>query len=616
MSQLVDIDPAGRARGLRWGIAAVVAAAIVSMWAGVVISIDQSRDTARKDMAAAAANLAFAFDEEVTHTLDNIAGTMDAVANRMRAEAPDMNIYAWSRQFPIVAGPIAGVGIVAPNGMLVAETGAAKSRPVDLSQKTYFRAPIDRKFSGLFIGSPVKAWIGDPMLIPIAKRIETRGGRVLGVLVFLVSPAKLTRLYRSIDLGENGRITLIGRHGVILSRFSKDSADGLDGIGESIAGRVSPEGVAENSQGSYVETSATDHVKRLFSYRRGADYPLVVSVGLDYESGLALAQAHAVTMSALAAVATLLLAGLACYLIREIGGRAKRDIELAAERSKLHAANLELQSANAELTASKQAVEVASQAKSLFLANMSHELRTPLNAIIGFSQLIRDHAMGPGKPVYADYASDIFGAGEHLLEIINNLLDISKIEAGKTEIRDETIELVEILSASRAAVRVQAQVKSIELVLDVPRGIPRLRGDALRLRQVFINLLSNAVKFTEAGQVTVTAVCDAAHGLTVMVIDTGIGMSEDEIAIALEPFGQVENAITKRHEGTGLGLSIARRLVELHGGRLAIASVKGSGTTISVHLPAERLVLALAEVGPEASAGRALSREPRSQRSA
>lgn len=143
MSHLDDIDPAGRACGLRLGIAAVVVAVIVSMWAGVVISIDQSRETALKDMEASAANLAFAFDEEVTHTLDNVAGTVDAVANRMRAEAPDMNIYAWSRQFPIVAGPIAGVGIIAPNGMLVAETGAAKSRPVDLSGKAYFRMPID-----------------------------------------------------------------------------------------------------------------------------------------------------------------------------------------------------------------------------------------------------------------------------------------------------------------------------------------------------------------------------------------------------------------------------------------------------------------------------------------
>jgi signal transduction histidine kinase len=616
MSLYLDVDPAGRARTLGLGIAAVVVAVIIAMWAAVAISITQSRDTALKDMEATATNLAFAFDEEVTHTLDNVAGTMDAVANRMRAQAPDMDLYAWSRQFPIVAGPIIAVGIAAPNGMLVAETTVPKAKRIDVAQKAYFRVPLDRSFTGLFIGGPVKSWVGDQMLIPVSQRVETHGGRTLGVLIFLVSPAKLTRLYRSIDLGENGRITLVGMHGLILSRFGKRSPDGLEGAGETAPDSTNPDFVAENSHGSFVAEDSGDHVKRLFSYRRGADYPLVVSVGVDYEAGLAVARAHAMTISALAAVATILLAGLAFYLIREIGSRARRDIELAAERSKLHAANLELQSANAELSTSKQAAEVASEAKSLFLANMSHELRTPLNAIIGFSQLIRDEAMGPGKPLYADYARDIFGAGEHLLEIINNLLDISKIEAGKTEIRDEVIDLAELIGVSLAAVRIQAQRKKLALILDMPPGIPRLRGDALRLRQVLINLLSNAVKFTESGDITVTAACDTAYGLTVMVIDTGIGMSEDEIAIALEPFGQVENAITKRHEGTGLGLSIARRLVELHGGGLSIESVKGQGTTVSVRFPSERLVLSLAEVGPDSPALRQLPRERRPQRSA
>ncbi|MGH7033695.1 MAG: sensor histidine kinase [Stellaceae bacterium] len=616
MSLHLDVDPAGRARTLGLGIAAVVIAVIVSMWAAVAISITQSRDTALKDMDATATNLAFAFDEEVTHTLDNVAGTIDAVANRMRAQAPNMDLYAWSRQFPIVAGPIVAVGIAAPNGMLVAETTAPRTQHVDVGQKAYFRVPLDRGFTGLFIGNPVKSWIGDRMLIPVSQRVATHGGRTLGVLIFLVSPAKLTRLYQSIDLGENGRITLVGMHGKVLSRFGKHSPDGLEGAGETAPDGTNPDFVAENSHGSFVAEDARDRVKRLFSYRRGADYPLVVSVGVDYEAGLAVARAHAMTISALAAVATILLAGLAFYLIREIGGRARRDIELAAERSKLHAANLELQSANAELSASKQAAEVASEAKSLFLANMSHELRTPLNAIIGFSQLIRDGAMGPGKPLYADYARDIFGAGEHLLEIINNLLDISKIEAGKTEIRDEVIDLGELLGESLAAVRIQAQRKKLALVLDMPPGIPRLRGDALRLRQVLINLLSNAVKFAESGAITVTAACDAAYGLTVMVIDTGIGMSEDEIAVALEPFGQVENAITKRHEGTGLGLSIARRLVELHGGGLSIASVKGQGTAVSIRFPSERLVLSLAEVGSDSPALRQLPRERQPQRSA
>jgi signal transduction histidine kinase len=238
----------------------------------------------------------------------------------------------------------------------------------------------------------------------------------------------------------------------------------------------------------------------------------------------------------------------------------------------------------------KERAEVANRAKSFFLANMSHELRTPLNAIIGFSQIIKDETMGPGRPIYANYAKDICGAGEHLLEIINNLLDLSKIEAGKTELNEELSDPSEIVGASLSAMRVQAASKKIALTANIPLGTPFIRGDALRLRQVLINLVSNAVKFTEAGHVTVSVACDAAQGFRFTVADTGIGMSPVEIKKALEPFGQVEHAITKKYEGTGLGLPLAQRLVELHGGHLVIDSVKGVGTTVSVHLPLERVV--------------------------
>jgi len=597
MSNITDVDPRRRARILRLGIAAVVIAVVIAMSAVVAISINHSRDATLRAMDSDTTNLAFAFDEEVTHTLDTIAGTMDAVANRMGAKGSDMNIYAWSRQFPIVTGPIIEGDIIAPNGMLIAGTKAPKQLPIDMGDREHFRIQLDGKFKGLFIGRPVKSQTYNQMLIPISRRVGTKDGRFVGVLVFLLSPAKLTSLYKSINLGDNGSITLVGIDGVVLARFSKSSPDGHDSIGTFLAVKIGTESVPENSRGSYIQQSTIDHVKRFYSYWRGANYPLVVAVGLDYDDGLALTRSHAKTMLTLAAIAALLLNGLAIYLMREIDRRVARDIELAEERNKLNVANIELQAANNDLKESKERAEVANQAKSLFLANMSHELRTPLNAIIGFSQIIKDQTMGPvGKPVYADYAHDIFGAGEHLLEIITNLLDISKIEAGKTELSDEVIDPAEIVAASLAAVRVQADKKKITLAVHIPPRTPLIRGDALRLRQVLINLLANAVKFTEAGQVTVSVACDSTRGLNFAVADSGIGMSPDEVAVALEPFGQVENAIIKKYEGTGLGLPLAQRLVELHGGRLQITSVKGVGTTINVQLPAERLVLSVSDV--------------------
>ena len=235
--------------------------------------------------------------------------------------------------------------------------------------------------------------------------------------------------------------------------------------------------------------------------------------------------------------------------------------------------------------------EAVSQAKTLFLANMSHELRTPLNAIIGFSQLIRDQTLGPaGVPAYAEYAKDIHDSGEHLLEIINNVLNASRIEVGKFDIKEETIEIGEIVRSAMLAVRVQASKKSLALEQRLPEEPVMLRADALRLRQILINLLANAVKFTpEGGRVTLSFEASPAAAVFT-VADTGIGMSLDEIAVATEPFRQIENVLVKRHEGVGLGLSLAKHMTEMHGGTLEIESEKGAGTTVRVVLPAERIL--------------------------
>ncbi|HEY3916476.1 MAG TPA: ATP-binding protein [Stellaceae bacterium] len=306
----------------------------------------------------------------------------------------------------------------------------------------------------------------------------------------------------------------------------------------------------------------------------------------------------------LAGVGTSVLAGLSVFLLREVGQRAEHEIQLAEERVLLREANarlaeerIRLRHINVELKQSKERAEAANEAKSQFLANMSHELRTPLNAIIGFSQIIKEQVMGPvGVPRYAEYASDIVSAGEHLLALINNVLDISKIQAGKVDLKEEFVDLHEIVRKSVAAVTTQAQKSKVSLQVDLPPTLPPICADSVALRQILINLLSNAVKFTpEDGVVTVNAERSSNGDLAIVVADTGIGMDDGEIAIALEPFRQVENALTKRHDGTGLGLPIARRLVELHGGRIGIASVKNLGTVIRVYLPADRVLTAVAQ---------------------
>ncbi|HYL33046.1 MAG TPA: ATP-binding protein [Stellaceae bacterium] len=243
------------------------------------------------------------------------------------------------------------------------------------------------------------------------------------------------------------------------------------------------------------------------------------------------------------------------------------------------------------LQAALTEAEAANKAKTLFLANMSHELRTPLNAVIGFSDIIRNQIMGPvGVPAYADYANDIHNAGHHLLGLVGNVLDASRIEAGKFDLDEEPVEVAELVHGAVQAVHPQADKKSLTLIERLPEKPIAIRADPLRLRQVLINLLSNAVKFTpDGGRVTIFFQASARR-VAFAVVDTGIGMTPEEAKIAVEPFRQIENTLVKRYEGVGLGLSLAKRITEMHGGTLEIESAKGVGTTVRVILPVERVV--------------------------
>ena len=234
---------------------------------------------------------------------------------------------------------------------------------------------------------------------------------------------------------------------------------------------------------------------------------------------------------------------------------------------------------------------LASRAKSEFLANMSHELRTPLNAIIGFSELIADPAARePVAEKIRDYAGHISRAGRHLLNIISDILDISKIESGTFALELESYPLREVILASTALVEARIAEKKQTLVLNLPASLPTVIADGRRLKQVFINLLSNAHKFTPAGgRIVMTAAAKADATIEISVQDSGIGMTSEQIVVALKPFGQVVTSRTRSQEGTGLGLPIAKALIEQHGGCLSIVSRENFGTIVSFTLPQNAL---------------------------
>src|SRR5579885_845938 len=270
--------------------------------------------------------------------------------------------------------------------------------------------------------------------------------------------------------------------------------------------------------------------------------------------------------------------------------RAQLAADLAARNSELAEANQQLGSVNARLQATQALAESANKAKSEFLSNMSHELRTPLNAIIGFAEIIKDQSFGPvGQPRYSEYANDIYESGRSLLRLINDILDISKVEAGRMDLQRSFVDVADSLRRCLRMVRDRAAKAHVALETSFDPNLPLLFADEGRLRQIGLNLLSNAVKFTPAGgKVTVSTSVDPSGAIAIAVSDSGIGMSAADIKIALERFGQAASSLSRPYEGPGLGLPLTKALMDLHGGSLDIASTPGKGTTVTVRFPPQQ----------------------------
>lgn len=244
------------------------------------------------------------------------------------------------------------------------------------------------------------------------------------------------------------------------------------------------------------------------------------------------------------------------------------------------------------LLEAKNLAESASHTKSSILANMSHELRTPLNAIIGFSDIMVHDVFGAlGNDRYSEYANDIHASGLHLLDLVNDILDVSAIEVGKVELQNENVDIGSIVESAVRLIHSRAFQGKVTLNVHLDGDLPLFYGDQRRLKQILLNLLSNAVKFTpEKGAVTVSTKTDETGAILIIIEDTGAGMSKKELSISMEPFGQADSGLNRKHEGTGLGLPLTKGLIELHNGVMDIQSHKGKGTTVSVKFPSERSI--------------------------
>jgi len=275
-----------------------------------------------------------------------------------------------------------------------------------------------------------------------------------------------------------------------------------------------------------------------------------------------------------------------------VGYIALTMLSLVRVRLALQRANSALETRIEEVIKAKEVADFANRSKSEFLAMMSHELRTPLNAVIGFSEIIHTEAFGPvGNEKYRTYGEDINKSANHLLSLINDILDLSKIESGNLAVQQAPVEVPQAVKAVETLVRDRAIRGDVTLNFDCPRATPWLMADELKLKQMLANLLSNAIKFTEpGGEAYLKVRCDYGKGYVFEVGDTGVGMEADDIPKALAPFVQVDSSLSRRHEGTGLGLPLTKSMIELQGGTLEIESEPGVGTVARLVFPPDRII--------------------------
>lgn len=589
------------ARRVSRKIVAVAAVLATCMWLFIIGSLWSEREQALAHGRTEGHNLAAAFAEEITHTFDTISGVLDLMAARAKDDPaafhPGDALRQWTDELPRLAREGAHVSVVDADGRMIFTTFRPDPGPVDISFQPHFAAVRDNPGTDLYIGRPLSGKVSTSQMIHVARRLVGPDGSFIGAALFILAPGQLTNLHRTMNLGRRGAIAVIGTDGIVRGRFSQDHPDGLLGIGVDVRTGPWPASLPPGGQASYIRVGVLDPVERLYNIRRLERYPLIVNVALDLDDVLGPWRAHAWLIAAVGVGASGLMAVLTALLIREIRRRTGREIELQTEREQLRIAQAqiardrtELAEAHQALIVSKDQAEAANRAKSQFLAHMSHELRTPLHAILGFSELIVQQSPRT-TPRLTDYANDILASGRHLLELINAILDISKVESGTERLVDTTVAVSDVIRASLVAVRSQAEQGNVTLEQRLSNDLPRIVVDTTRMRQVMINLLSNAVKFTPRDGRVIIAACTSGDGeVLISVSDNGIGMTEAEIGIALQPFGQVDSSLARTFQGTGLGLPLAVRLVELHGGRLVINSTKGAGTTAEIFIPAARVV--------------------------
>ncbi len=558
----------------RWiiGITSALVAALIGMFSWM---LSHSYEITVDDTFDSSSNLALSVEQFVAHTITTIDLSLQVISDEIDAgearspRAMQALLAARLKRLP----EIAGLAVLDPDGRVRASSADFLPVGAELASAAFFRQAREQDGIQVALGDP-SGQRADGKQLMLSRRYQRADGSVAGVVAATLNRDYLQKFFSTLHIGKSGIIMVATNDGTALVSWPFRE----DYIGKNFGQTtLFTQWLPFAASGVLTLHLPEAGAWRITGYQRVEKLPLVALVALSRREALAPWRGTMVvqTVAGMALLAALLL--MAWYLNREFTARLGAYGQLSTTVQELDQARL--------------AAEDSSRVKSQFMAHMSHELRTPLNAIIGFSEMIRDAVVGPISARYRDYAVDIHKSGAHLLRLINDVLDLSKVEAGGLDLHEETVSLADLVDDCQRLINDGLIAGELKLIIELPPDLPAIRGDAVRLKQVLLNLLSNAVKFTpRGGSIQLSAAMTGEGGIALAIRDTGIGMAPEEIPRALEPFRQLDDAFNRRFEGSGLGLPLARRLAEMHGGQLRITSATGMGTTATLILPASRVI--------------------------
>jgi signal transduction histidine kinase len=557
----------------------VVLAIIAAMLLAIerTSELQRSYDLAEREAGAAADNLALALARDIEFAVSGIDSALTVLADELPlapgySNPGDANV-AWRLKRHLAGMPpeVRGIYVLDEAGRFLHNTESSALIGADRSDRDYFQGV--RRQSGLYVGAPIRSRTNEEAVISLTRRVDGEDGRFAGAISASLPLGRMEQFYARFDLAPSVAIALWRTDGILLAR--RPPAGYL--VGTNPPDRPIQRAIDEGRREGLIKAvSPIDGKVGLGAFRVIDRYPFAVTVAIA-EDGY-LSEWRARRFTALRDLSLMIL-GLTAFATMLAIMFRRRNRERARAEDDMRKALHDL--------------DVSNHAKTMFLANMSHELRTPLNAIIGFSEMIRDERCGPvGSPRYREYATHICGSGEHLLAVINDILDTTKIETGKWTLCYESLDAVRQVHEAVLTLQPLAAKAGLSISEDYAGDLPALTADRRALRQVLLNLLTNAVKFTPRGGSLRVAVKVNDVVMRISVSDTGIGMTAADLERIGRPFVRVGDPLASRAGGSGLGLALSKSLIEIHGGRMTIGSTVGRGTTVTVELPLELAVAA------------------------